>query len=145
MKDFITDKCIFIEKARVTKEQISWLAGATVEQRKSALWGQFHTLRLIGSNCGEVIAACLRTQQSQTPFPPSPLQIMRGKYSLGSKDSVLWGQLHEASAIATYQEITLEITFSHLVLSCFLVGFWEVVLMGYLLISVKRGQLLKGY
>ena len=31
MEDFITDKCTFIEKATVTKEQISWLARATVE------------------------------------------------------------------------------------------------------------------
>ena len=106
MEDFITDKCIFIEKATVTKEQISWLARATVEQRKSALWGQFRKLRLTGSNFGEVIAACLRKEQSKKPFPPSLFKRLRGEYSIGSKDSVLWGQMHEASAIAKYQEIT---------------------------------------
>ena len=106
MEDFITDKCLFIEKARVTKEQISWLAGATVEQRKSALWGQFHKVRLTASNFGEVTAACFRQEQSQTPFPPSLFKRLRGEYSSGSKDSVLWGQMHEATAIAKYQEIT---------------------------------------
>ena len=41
LQDFISDKATFIEKCKVSSEQITWLADATKDQRKSCLWGKF--------------------------------------------------------------------------------------------------------
>ena len=103
-------------------------------------WGQFCKLRLTGGDFDEVFAACLSKDQSQKPCPPSLFTRLRGDYSLGSINSVLWGQMHEASAIATYQESTKNhIQPSVLVLlPC---GFLGSSPDEIILISVKRGQL----
>ena len=38
---FFSDKTAFVEKCKMSKEQVSLLASKPVKQRKSLFWGQF--------------------------------------------------------------------------------------------------------
>ena len=101
-----TDKNEFIEKCKVTAEQIQWVAYNTKDQRTSHLWGKIRWLRLTGSNVGKVLAAYDRHQQFSNAYPPSLFKTLRGEYSLQGKDSIIWGQVHEKQAIEQYKIIT---------------------------------------
>jgi len=103
---FFSDKAAFIEKCKVSAEQIAWLALRTVGQRSSQLWGKFRRLRLTGSNFGEVLRAYRRHNACNTPYPPSLFKKLKGEYLLGTKDAIMWGQMHEAQAIQEYMEKT---------------------------------------
>ena len=103
---FFSDKAAFIEKCKVSREQIFWLASKTVEQRNSLIWGQFHRLRLTGNNFGEVLKASQRHDAYGAPYPPSLFKKLKGEYSLGTKDAIMWGQMHEAQAIQDYMQKT---------------------------------------
>ena len=103
---FLEDEDLFVEKCKVSNEQIVWLAENTTMQRKSQLWGQHRRLRLTGSNFGEVIKACQRNAMQSRPFPPSLFKKLMGEYSLGTKDSIMWGQMHEDVAIKAYEKHT---------------------------------------
>ena len=103
---FIEDKDLFVEKCKVSNAQIAWLAENTTMQRKSQLWGQYRRLRLTGSNFGEVIKACQRNAIQNRPFPPSLFKKLMGEYSLGTKDSIMWGQMHKDVAIKGYEKHT---------------------------------------
>ena len=106
IENFIQDRSIFVNKVKVSNDQIQWLAKATVGQRSTVLWGQHRRMRLTGSNFGHVIQACQRKLQKGNPIPPSLLKKLRGEYQLGTKDSILWGQVHEEVAMEKYREIT---------------------------------------
>eukprot|EP00795_Rhopilema_esculentum_P009982 gene9982-18605_t len=43
---FVTDKTDFVNKVRVTAEQIAWISNATIGKRNNELWGQYRKLRL---------------------------------------------------------------------------------------------------
>ena len=101
-----TDKNEFIEKCKVTAEQIQWVAYNTKDQRTSHLWGKIRRLRLTGSNFGKILAAYDRHQQFGNAYPPSLFKTLRGEYSLQGKDSIIWGQVHEKQAIEQYKIIT---------------------------------------
>ena len=58
--DFITDKQVFINKCKVSAEQISWLAEETKEQRNCETWGRYRRLHLTGSNFGDELGAIAR-------------------------------------------------------------------------------------
>ena len=103
---FITDKEAFIEKCKVSPAQVKWLANKTIQQRHSQMWGQYRRLRLTGSNFGHVIDACQRKETKNCPIPSSLLKKLRGEYSLGTKDAIMWGQMHEDVAIKQYSFIT---------------------------------------
>ena len=106
LQDFVESKDTFIAKCQVTEDQILWLAEQTTAQRQSVLWAQYRRLRLTGSNFGDVIRACYRNINQNRPFPPSLFKNLKGEYSFGSKDSILWGQMHEDVAVSQYQDIT---------------------------------------
>ncbi len=106
LEDFFNNKTLFVEKCKVSPDQVEWLAAQTSGQRKSALWGQFRRLRLTGSNFGDVIKAYERKRATDNPIAPSLLKKLRGEYSLGTKDSIMWGQMYEDVAIKKYKEET---------------------------------------
>ena len=106
IEDFIQNRDIFVNKVKVSNDQIQWLAKATVGQRSTVLWGQYRKLRLTGSNFGNIIQACQRKLQKGNPIPPSLLKKLRGEYQLGTKDSIMWGQVQEEVAIEKYIEVT---------------------------------------
>ena len=37
------------------------------------------------------------------PYPPSLFKTLKGEYNLGTKDSIIWGQVHEEIAIEHYK------------------------------------------
>ena len=104
--DFITDKQVFIDKCKVSAEQISWLAEETKEQRICETWGRYRRHRLTGSNFGDVLGAIARHLTSSKSYPPSLFKKLKGEYCLGTKDSIMWGQMHEDHAIQQYIEKT---------------------------------------
>ena len=99
---FIDDKESFVKACKLTTEQIYWVEKNTKEQRASHLWGKLRRLRLTGSNFGKVIDAYDRNLSKGTPYPPSLFKSLRGEYQLGTKDSIIWGQVHEDIAIERY-------------------------------------------
>ena len=106
VEDFINDRNAFVNKVEVSHEQIQWLANATIGQRNTILWGQYRKFRLTGSNFGHVIQSCQRRMRGDNPIPPSHLRKLRGEYQLATKDSVMWGQMHEEVATGKYRELT---------------------------------------
>ena len=106
LQDFIDNREIFIEKCRVSRNQIEWLAQHTSDQRNSQLWGKHRRLRLTGSNFGEVLKAFDRHLCQGRPFPTSLFKKLKGEYCFSTKDAILWGQMHEEHAIKKYAELT---------------------------------------
>ena len=106
LEDFIFDKQVFIDKFKVSPEQISWLAEQTKEHRNCETWGRFRRLRLTGSNFGDVLAAVARHMASGKPYPASLFKKLKGEYCLGTKDCIMWGQMHEDHAIKQYMAET---------------------------------------
>eukprot|EP00795_Rhopilema_esculentum_P010083 gene10083-18733_t len=104
--DFIEDKGSFLAKCKVTPSKIMWLAERTTEQLKSHLLGQYRRLRLTGSDFGEVIKACEQHIKHNSQLPPSLFKRLRGEYALRTKESIMWGQMHEDVAIKAYIEVT---------------------------------------
>ncbi|XP_065062194.1 uncharacterized protein LOC135689022 [Rhopilema esculentum] len=104
VEDFLSNKEAFIEKCN--DAQIKWLASNTVEQRLSPMWAKFRRLRLTGSNFGAVLKAIQRNKNQNRPYPPSLFKTLRMEYSLGKKDAIMWGQMHEEMAIQSYSQIT---------------------------------------
>ena len=43
-----------------------------------------------------------RNQQKGVPFPSSLFKSLRGEYKLDTKDSIMWGQMHESIACDSY-------------------------------------------
>ena len=99
---FITDKERFVQKCKVTREQIQWVASSTRLQRDSVLWGRLRRLRLTGSNFGKVLDCYNRNALSGTPYPESLFKSLRGEYKMDGKESIMWGQMHEETAIKAY-------------------------------------------
>ena len=91
-EEFIRDKDIFVEKCKVSEEQIAWLAEQTTEQRNSQMWGKFWRLRLTGSNFGDVLEAIERHTISHKPYPPSLFKMLNREYCIGIKDSIMWNK-----------------------------------------------------
>ena len=106
LQEFLNDKELFTEKCKVSRSQIEWLAKHTSNQRNSELWGKHRRLRLTGSNFGEVLKAFDRHHCQGRPFPPSLFKKLKGEYSFGTKDAILWGQMHEEHAIKEYSKVT---------------------------------------
>ena len=106
LQDFANDPNTFVRKCYVSSEQIQWLASKTKDQRNSQAWGSFRRLRLTGSNFGDVVRAMANKRDKDKPIPNSLLKKLRGEYSLGTKDSIMWGQMHEQIAIERYQQTT---------------------------------------
>ena len=104
LQHFAENAELVVSKAKVTREQIIWLSTDTVGQRNNALWGAYCKMRLTGSTLGEVIKATERKQRSNLPIPPSLLKKLRGEYSFNKKDSVMWGQMHEETALKLYMQ-----------------------------------------
>ena len=103
---FLQSKESFVQACKVTCDQINWVAQNTTDQRASHIWGKLRRLRLTGSNFGKVLDAYNRNQSSGTPYPPSLFKSLKGEYQLGTKDSIIWGQVHEDVAIENYIERT---------------------------------------
>ena len=105
---FATDRQAFLLAAQVTREQVQYVAEVTKEQRNCHLWGQYRRMRLTGSNFGIVLTAVKNNRDKGRPFPPSLFKTLRGEYNLSlcTKDSILWGQMHEQQALDQYKEIT---------------------------------------
>ena len=101
LQDFANDPNTY-----VSSEQIQWLGSKTKDQRNSQAWGSFRRLRLTGSNFGDVVRAMANKRDKDKPIPNSLLKNLRGEYSLGTKDSIMWGQMHEQIAIERYQQTT---------------------------------------
>ena len=99
---FAHSKEEFLSRARVTPEQQIWVAEKTKEQRKSQYWGLYRRLRLTGSNFGTVLKAIDRNQLKGRPFPPSLFKSLKGEYNLQKKDAIIWGQMHEDTALKEY-------------------------------------------
>ena len=106
IKEFMESKAQFLEKCRVSAEQIHWLASNTSDQRSSLLWGKVRRLQLTGSNFGDVLKAVNRNRGHGHPFPPSLFKTLVGEYTFNSKDSSIWGQMHEQVALEHYKELT---------------------------------------
>eukprot|EP00795_Rhopilema_esculentum_P014936 gene14936-6079_t len=73
-----------------------------IGQRNNELWGQYRKLQLTGSNFGDVIKAYKRKFESSKPIPPSLLKQLRGEYAMGKRDSIMWGQMHQETALKRY-------------------------------------------
>lgn len=106
LEDFIQSKDIFVKKCKVSAEQIIWLAEQTKQQRNCQMWGKFRHLRLTGSNFGDVLGAIARHTTLNKPYPQSLFKKLKGEYSIGTKDSIMWGQMHEELATNQYMETT---------------------------------------
>ena len=106
LEEFIRDKDIFVEKCKVSEEQIAWLAEHTTEQRNCQVWGKFRRLRLTGSNSGDVLGAIERHTIFNRPYPPSLFKKLGGEYCIGTKESIMWGQMQESLAINQYMKAT---------------------------------------
>ena len=104
--DFLINKEVFIEKCKVTSQQINWLAENTKEQRNSLLWGKYRRLRLTGSNFGMVIRATDNHMANGKPYAASLFKTLKGEYSLHGKDAIMWGQMHELTAIQACKDET---------------------------------------
>ena len=96
----------FTEKCKVSIEQIKWLAANTIDQRPSFLWGKFRSLWFTGSNFGEGLEAINRNRSHGHPFPPFLFKKLMGEYYFSTKDSIIWGQMHEKVALNCYKELT---------------------------------------
>ena len=107
LEEFIRDKDIFVEKCKVSEEQIAWLAEHTTEQRNCQMWGKFRRLRLTGSNFGDVLGAIERHTIFNRPYPPSLFKKLGGEYCIGTKESIMWGQMQESLAINQYMKATI--------------------------------------
>ena len=106
IEDFIRDKDVFIEECTVSEQQIAGLAENTKQQRMCQQWGKFRRLRLTGSNFGDVLSAISRHTAAKRPYPPSLFKKLQGDYSLGTKDSIMWAQMHENHAVKKYVQKT---------------------------------------
>ena len=89
---FFSDKAAFIEKCKVSREQIFWLVIKTVEQQNFLLWGQFRRRRLTRSNFGEVLKASQRHDAHGAPYPPSLFKKLKGEYSLKQRMQLCGGK-----------------------------------------------------
>ena len=47
-----------------------------------------------------------RNKNTGRPFPPSLFKSLKGEYSLQKKYTIIWGQMHEETALAQYQVST---------------------------------------
>ena len=122
IEEFIQDRDSIVSKAKVTKEQILWLADQTKGQQNNALWGRYRILRFTGSNFGDVIKAHSMKQKSSIPIPPLLLKKLRGEHSFHTKDSILWGKMQEKIAMESYMDQTGNIV-EECGIFCFPVGF----------------------
>lgn len=102
---YLNDTNEFLEKCKVNASQIKWLENVTAAQRKCPIWGKFRSLRLTSSNFGRVIHSYDRHYLDITSYPPSLFNTLQGEYNL-TKDAILWGQVHESSAMQKYSEVT---------------------------------------
>ena len=103
---FMSDKNRFIDMCKVSQEQIAWVAQNTKDQRKSLLWGRLRRLRLTGSNFGNVLDAYNRYHKNGTAYPESLFKLLKGEYNMEGKDPIMWGQMHEDTAIKAYENKT---------------------------------------
>ena len=79
--------------------------GGTKHKRTKCIniqWGRIRRLRLTRSNFGKVIDAYDRHQKKGVPFPPSLFKSLKGEYKLDTKDSIMWGQMHESISFDAY-------------------------------------------
>ena len=103
---FASNKDLFLQRVQVTPEQRQWVAEKTKEQRKSYFWGRYRRLRLTASNFGKVLKAIQRNENTGRPFPPSLFKSLKGEYNLQKKDAIIWGQMHEETALKQYKMLT---------------------------------------
>ena len=99
---FASSKEDFISRAKVSPAQQLWVAERTKDQRKSQYWGLYRRLRLTASNFGIVLKAISRNDRTGRPFPPSLFKTLKGEYNLQKKDPIIWGQMHEDTALKMY-------------------------------------------
>jgi len=103
---FASNRDVFLQKIQVTQEQRKWVAEKTKDQRQNHFWGRYRRLRLTGSNFGKVLQAIERNKNTGRPFPPSLFKSLKGEYNLQKRDAIIWGQMHEKTALAQYQVAT---------------------------------------
>ena len=110
---FASNRDVFLQKIQVTKEQRTWVAEKTKDQLQNHFWGRYKrfctvvpTPRLTGSNFGKVLQAIERNKHTGRPFPPSLFKSLKGEYNLQKRDAIIWGQMHERTALAQYQVAT---------------------------------------
>lgn len=102
---FKDDKYTFLKLCEVDDNQIKIVSERTRLQRMSKLWGKMRKHRVTGSNFGAVIAAYNRHNTSGA-YPESLYKTLCGEYNLSGKDAIMWGQMHEETAIADYKKFT---------------------------------------
>ncbi|KAJ8928938.1 hypothetical protein NQ314_018437 [Rhamnusium bicolor] len=93
-------KC-FLEKMKVSPEQIKKICSVTVGQYKNENWLICRKNRLTGSNFGAVLAAISRKK-----YPPSLYKRLTGFYNLENIKAVQWGNINEGQAIREFTEET---------------------------------------
>ena len=103
---FASNRDVFLQKIQVTQEQRKWVAEKTKDQLQNHFWGRYRRLRLTGSNFGKVLQAIERNKNTGRPFPPSLFKSLKGEYNVQKKDAIIWGQMHEKTALAQYQVAT---------------------------------------
>ena len=102
---FRQDKQKFLMACQVDQATIEFIAEETKLQHVSQLWGRIRKFRLTGSNFGKVLASCNRCNAKGT-YPPSLFKTLSGECDLSGRDVIMWGQMHEETAITAYKTAT---------------------------------------